>query len=154
MRTITRLLIFAAIVLVISLTIAPPVAGQALARVPWPGATAMVRQLPTPPAVDVTGTYLGTLTPDGEGGPDNGMIVIRREKDALVVTAGPNAEQQFVAEKVTQTGSAVTFDIAPPGDVPRIISFALKVEGWKLSGVATMNRDGQQSTARVDFTKQ
>lgn len=157
MHTATRLLIFAAVVIAIALTIAPPISGQTIAPTLRLARTVGLTQLPSPPAardsVDPSGTYVGTVTPDG-GAADGGMIVIRRDNGALVVTAGPSADQQFPADKVDHAGDVLRFQLVPPGDEPRLIEFDVKIEGWKMTGVATMTREGEKSTARLAFTKQ
>src|SRR5690606_7135104 len=120
MRTAIRLAVFATIVLVIALTLAPPVAGQvldaAVAGPLAPGAGNM-RQLPPPAPADPSGIYSGTITPAAtEEPPVNGTIVVRLDAGTLVVTAGPDTEQQYESQNVVREGDAVTFDVLPPGD--------------------------------------
>lgn len=161
MRTAIRLAVFAAVVVVIALTLAPPVEGQALRVASQPMAVARVDaprfQSPTPapaPAVDLSGTYVGTLTREGGQGADDGMIVVGREAGATTVTAGPSADLQWPAVKVEQSGATLRFEVVPPGDVPRVFQFDVTVEGWKMTGKATMVQDDMTSTAVVAFTKQ
>lgn len=158
MRTAISLLIFTAIVVVIALTIAPPVAGQTLPAADHPFRVRAVETLhlraPVRPAIDLSGTYVGTVSPDG-GQSDNGVIVVGRRNGLLNAAAGPHAEQLIRAQKVEQVGDVIRFELVPPDEVPRTIAFELKIEGEKMSGTATMTRDGVEiARARLDFAKQ
>jgi len=151
MRNSVRLLIFSAIVSMIALTLAPPVGTSA-------GANAASPQAPAAPAAaaDLSGTYVGTITPDVPGElPDSGMIIIRREGETLVVTAGPGVEMQYPSQKVMRTPGGLTFEIAVDGgDVARVLQFDLKVEGAQMSGSIAMLRDGTRASGRLAFTRQ
>jgi hypothetical protein len=146
-----RLFVFAAIVAIIALTLAPPVGTSA-------GITAAPSQasaVPTAPA-DLSGTYVGTITPDVPGElPDSGMIIIRREGETLVVTAGPGIEMQYPSQKVMRTPGGLTFEIEVAGeDATRVLQFDLKVDGAQMSGSIAMLRDGTRASGRLAFTRQ
>lgn len=159
MRTSIRLLIFATIVAAIFLTLAPHAEGQRLTTVAIGavGGADAVTQLPAPPAAtaaDVVGTWTGTLTPDApDESADDGMIVIRREGAALIVTAGPDADQQFSAEKVATVDDGLTFDVLLPGDTVRVMQFDVRIKGRQMTGRVTMTRDGQSRTGTLAFEK-
>jgi hypothetical protein len=151
MRNSVRLLIFSAIVATIALTLAPPVGSSAGVNAASPQASAA----PAAPA-DLSGTYVGTITPDVPGElPDSGMIVIRREGETLVVTAGPGIEMQYPSQKVVRTPGGLTFEIAVEGqDTTRVLQFDLTVNGAQMSGSIAMLRDGTRAGGRLAFTRQ
>lgn len=158
MRTAIRLAVFAAIVLVIALTLAPPLAGQVLDAVVVgplaPGARDM-QQLPAPAPADPSGTYSGTVTPAVAAEPPvNGTIVVRLHAGTLVVTAGPDIEQQFDAQDVVREGDAITFDVLPPGDGSPLLRFAVRIDGRKLTGTVSRILNGGTMTGSLDFSRQ
>lgn len=148
MRNSVRLLIFAAVVAAITFTIAPPVRTSAEAG---PAAS----QAPSAPA-ELTGTWVGAITSDTPGDlPDSGMIVIRREGDTLVVTAGPDTDTQYPTEKVMHTAGGLTFELTVVGDdATRVLQFDLKVHEREMTGAIALLRDGVRSGGRLAFTKQ
>ena len=162
MRTSIRLLIFATIVAAIFLTLAPHAEGQRLATAAITAVSPtedVLPQLPAPPggvaAADLVGTWTGTLTPEApDESADDGMIVIRREGAALVVTAGPNAEQQFSAEKVVTVDAGLTFELSLPGDTVRIMQFDVRIKGRQMTGKVTMTGDGESRSGVLAFAKQ
>jgi hypothetical protein len=149
MRNSIRLLIFGAVVAAITFTIAPPVRTAAEAGIP------AGPQSPAAP-VDVSGTYAGSITSDTPGElPDSGMIVVRREGEALVVTAGPDTETQYPTQKVMRTTAGLTFELTVAGDdATRVLQFDLKIDGREMTGTIAMLRDGIRSGGRLAFTKQ
>ena len=148
MRNAVRLLIFTAVVAAITLTIAPPVRTSAEAI------AAAGAQAPAPPA-DVTGTYTGSITADTPGDmPDSGTIIVRRDGENLVVTAGPDTGTQYAAEKVARTAAGLTFEITVVGDdATRVLQFDLKVDGREMTGTIVLLRDGTRSNGRLAFMK-
>lgn len=146
MRNSVRLLIFAAVVATITLTVAPPVRTSAAPT---------TSQAPAAPA-DVTGTYAGSITADTPGElPDSGMIIIRRQGETLVVTAGPDPETQYASEKVMRTAGGLTFDLVVVGeDATRVLQFDLSIDGRDMTGTIAMVRDGIRSGGRLAFKKQ
>lgn len=158
MRAVIRVPVFGSASIVMALALAAPVAGQTLsmAVTPFPAATVETLHLrpPVRAAIDLSGTYAGIVTPIG-GQSDNGVIVVGRRNGLLHVTAGLDAERQLRTQKVEQVGDVIRFQLVPPDDVPRTIAFELKIEGDRMSGTATMMRDGVEvALARLDFTKQ
>ena len=162
MRTSIRLLIFATIVAAIFLTLAPHAEGQRLATAAITTVSRtgdVLTQLPAPPgavaAPDLIGTWTGTLTPEApDESADGGMIVIRREGETLLVTAGPNADQQFAAEKVANVDDGLRFELSLPGDTVRIMQFDVRIKGRQMTGKVTMIRDGESRTGTLAFAKQ
>ena len=101
------------------------------------------------------GTWTGTLTPEApDESADGGMILIRREGGTLLVTAGPNADQQFVAEKVASVDDGLTFELSLPGDTVRTMQFDVRIKGRQMTGKVTMIRDGESRTGTLAFEKQ
>jgi len=106
-------------------------------------------------AQDIAGTYTGTLTAEtpegGQGGP--ATVVIRQEGPTLSITAGPQPDQQRPASKVIRTGNQLKFEIHPPGDVPRTMSFVLILKDGRLTGDVTLTQEGETRRAKLDVTK-
>lgn len=145
MRTVVRLFVFAAIVATITLTIAPPVGGM--------GTMVRVAAGAQEPA-DISGTYEGSMTSEGEGQvPSGGVIVIRREGATWIVTGGPDQAMQMPADKVVRTGDSLTFQITSPGDEPTTLAFDVTVKGTTLAGTVAVTRAGRVLTGRLLFTK-
>jgi hypothetical protein len=83
------------------------------------------------------------------------MIVVRRDGEALVVTAGPDTNTQYPTEKVVRTAGGLTFELTVAGDdATRLLQFDLKIEGREMTGTITLQRDGIRSSGRLTFTRQ
>lgn len=92
-------------------------------------------------AADVTGTWTGTLLPDGaNGNGDTALMTIRQEGDKVIGSAGPNQSQQYPL-----TGSVkddrLTFEIK--ANDGRSLTFDLQITGDQMTGRGEMRRDGQ-----------
>jgi len=110
---------------------------------------------PAPPAaVNLSGTYLGQILPEGGGDPFEGRIVLVDNGAAVDITLGPRDESLFAAHDVRRNGDALTFEADAPGDTPNHLVFAVTVRDGALTGTVTQTRDGQVRKARVAFTKQ
>jgi hypothetical protein len=146
MRTSIRLFVFSAIVAIIALTVAPPVGTSA--------GLDSASQAPAP--ADLSGTYVGTITSDTPGSlPDSGMIVIRREGETFVVTAGPGVEMQYPSQKVVRTPDGLTFEITVMNeDATRVLQFDLKVAGAQMTGTIAMIVNGTRADGRLAFARQ
>lgn len=107
-----------------------------------------------PAAADIIGTYAGTITSPNGDFPPGGVIVIKRDGDKYVVTAGPDTENQMATDKVERKGDALAFQFIPPQDANRLIMFDLSTAGGKLAGKLTMTFEGATSQATLDFQKQ
>lgn len=156
MRTALRLFLFATVVGAIVLTLAPPVRGQvATADIinHWTRSRVDFAQMVAPPP-DLSGVYEGTFTSDEPGEfPSSGTIIIRRDGDRLRVTAGPNVERQFPSEKLERDGPVMRFEVAPPGEVVRVLRFDVRIEDRTMIGTVTLTRDGQNTTGRLEFVR-
>lgn len=157
MRTALRLFIFAMVVAAITLTVAPPVHSQIAASDiidHWTRGRVNLAPLTAPPP-DLSGTYEGTFTPDAPGEfPSSGTIIVRRDGDRLVVTAGPDVERQFPSEKLEREGNVMRFEVSPPGEVVRVLRFDVRIEDRMMSGTAILMRDEQKTSGRLEFTRQ
>ena len=96
-------------------------------------------------AADVTGTWSGTLTPDGrDAGP--ALLILKQEGNAVTGTAGPDANESHPISKGKVENDTVTFEVETPDGV---MKFALKQQGDELAGEVTREREGQQHTAKL-----
>ena len=67
-------------------------------------------------AADVTGTWSGTLTPDGrDAGP--ALLILKQEGNAVTGTAGPDANETHPISKGMVENDTVTFEVETPGGV-------------------------------------
>ena len=96
-------------------------------------------------AADATGTWTGTLTPDG-GGEGPARLVLKQEGSKLTGTAGPNEGSQNAIENGKVEGGNVTFDVPAGGGV---MKFALKQDGDEIKGDVSRESDGRKQTAKL-----
>src|SRR5262245_66669005 len=96
-------------------------------------------------AADVTGTWRGTLTPEGrDAGP--ALLILKQEGNAVTGTVGPDENERHQITKGKVENDTVAFEVETPGGV---MKFALKQNGGELVGDVTRERDGQQQTAKL-----
>ncbi len=97
-------------------------------------------------AADATGTWTGTLTPNGDdkGGPAH--LVLKQDGNRLTGTAGPDASEQHQIENGKVEDGVLTFDVSAGSAV---MKFRLKQEGDEIKGDITRERDGQTETAKL-----
>ena len=96
-------------------------------------------------AVDVSGTWTGTLTPDGqEAGP--ALLVLRQEGAAVTGTVGGGENDRLPIRKGTIENDVVTLEVETPAGV---MKFVLKQNGDELTGAVTRERDGQLQKATL-----
>jgi hypothetical protein len=96
-------------------------------------------------AADVTGSWRGTLTPDGrDAGP--ALLILKQEGNAVTGTVGPDENERHPISKGKVENDTVAFEVETPGGV---MKFALKQKGDELTGEVTRERDGQQRTAKL-----
>ena len=96
-------------------------------------------------AADVTGSWKGTMTPDGrDAGP--ALLVLKQDGEAVTGTAGPDEGERRPIRNGKVQNDTVTFEVETPGGV---MKFALKQNGEDLTGDVTRERDGQKQTAKL-----
>lgn len=100
-------------------------------------------------AADATGTWTGTLTPDGqESGPAH--LILKQEGAKLTGTAGPRADEQRDIQNGKAQDGTITFEI---GEDNATMKFSLKQEGDEIKGTVSRERDGQVQTAKLAVTR-
>ena len=100
-------------------------------------------------AFDATGTWRGTIKYDDQDHSGPAHMVLKQEGERLSGTAGPNAENQFAITEGKASGGNLTFEIVDHG-----MTFALKLEGDRISGKVVRNLDGETRTATIDLKRQ
>lgn len=153
MRTTIRLSVFAAIVSLITVFVAPVRAGIDAAD----GASAAV--LPSagagPAEEDLLGNWTGTILPQGAADAlDGGIISISRDISGFAVTVGPNARVRFPSKRVARTEQGLRFEVWLPGDETRLLVYELNVDGPSMTGHVTFVRHGVTEPASVAFVRQ
>ena len=102
---------------------------------------------------DLTGTWTGTLTPDGGGNPSSAHLALAQKGETLTGTLGPDAERQveIVNGKVTTVKdvTGATFQATQPNGA--VMKFDVKLTEGRLKGTILMERpDGEKRTAAID----
>src|SRR5918993_4505887 len=88
-------------------------------------------------AADVTGTWKGTLTPEGRT-PTGAVLVLRQEGSSVSGTAGENEEERHPISNGTIKDGVVTFEVGV-GDSS--MKFELKLNGDELAGAVVRERE-------------
>ncbi|MDX2152765.1 MAG: hypothetical protein SFV54_18630 [Bryobacteraceae bacterium] len=104
-------------------------------------------------AGDATGKWKGTLTitnPQGETRTLPAIMVLKQEGNVLTGTAGPEEDQQPIANGKVE-GEEIRFDFDRDGGVMR---FKLKLAGDYLAGEVTREREGQTQRATVALKRE
>ena len=96
-------------------------------------------------AVDATGTWTGTFTPDG-GEQGTAHLVLKQDGQKLTGTAGPSETQQRSIQNGKADNGKIVFEVAGDGG---IMKFSLKQDGDEITGDVTRERDGQTLTAKL-----
>jgi hypothetical protein len=103
-------------------------------------------------AADVTGTWTGTLLPDGNANADTVLLTIRQEDDKVTGSAGPNPTNQF---PLTGSVKDDRFIFEVRRNETRVISFDLQIKGDQMTGRAEFKVDGQLAgTAAVTVKRE
>src|SRR5918993_789092 len=102
-------------------------------------------------AADVTGTWRGTLKPEGRDATP-AVLVLQQEGSTITGTAGENDEDRQPISRGTIKDDVVTFEVAV-GET--VMKFDLKLTGKELTGGVVRERAGQQlkATLQVQRTK-
>lgn len=96
---------------------------------------------------DVSGSWLGTLSPEGKP-PTEAYLVLHQDGSVVTGTAGgAGDDERLPIRKGLVKDGVVTFEAETPGGF--LLKFVLKEQGDELSGTATRERDGQQESATV-----
>lgn len=103
-------------------------------------------------AVDVTGTWAGTIAFDGGNEQEAALVTIRQEGDKVTGSAGPNPTNRFPL-----TGSVkddrLNFEVRR--NVARVIIFDLQIKEDQMTGRAEFRMDGQLvGTAAVTLKRE
>jgi len=98
---------------------------------------------------DLTGTWTGTLTPDGRD-PSPARLVLRQDGTAVTGTAGGDDQEKFPLRNGRIENGAVTFEVDTPGGA---MHFTLTLDGDTLAGAVSRERDGEKQTARLDVKR-
>jgi hypothetical protein len=96
-------------------------------------------------AVDVNGTWKGTLTPDGRD-PTPALLVLKQDGTTITGTVGANDTDRHPIRQGTIKDDLVTLD-AEVGE--GTMKFELKLQGDELTGAVIRERDGQQQKATL-----
>ena len=100
-------------------------------------------------ATDVTGTWTGTLTPEGRE-PTPAVLVLRQEGSTVTGTAGGSESEKHPISHGTIKDDVVTFEVEAGEST---MKFELKLSGDDLSGAVVRERDGQQQKATVSLKR-
>lgn len=101
-------------------------------------------------AADASGKWAGTFTPE-EGGPTDGVVILKQDGAALTGTAGPNDGEQLEISNGKIDGNKVTFEIKHPNGMNLKIDLVL--DGDSLKGDVTANNNGQTMKAKLDLKR-
>ena len=101
-------------------------------------------------AADVTGTWRGTLAPEGrDAGP--ALIILKQTGDTVTGTAGPDENERGEIANGKVAGNKITFEVPREQGTMKI---ELTVDGETATGQATRERDGQQQTAKLSLKRE
>ncbi|MBY0374917.1 MAG: hypothetical protein K2Q23_13045 [Bryobacteraceae bacterium] len=102
-------------------------------------------------AADLEGTFVGTLQADGEERVNEAYVIFKSVDGKLTGTGGPDANQQMPFSNLKLEGDRLTFELSNPNGMS--MKFDLKVEGDKIGGKVTAERDGQSRTATLKLDR-
>jgi hypothetical protein len=102
-------------------------------------------------AVDATGRWAGTLTPEGRDG-HPALLLLKQEGTKLSGTVGPDEGERHDISNGKAEGGVLTFESATESGI--VMKFSLKQEGDQLSGTITRERDGQKTLAALALTRE
>lgn len=100
-------------------------------------------------AADATGTWTGTLHPEGrDAGPAH--LVLKQDGVKLTGTAGPGPGEQHEIQNGKAEDGKITFEVA--GDGPPM-KFVLKQDGEEIKGEVSREREGEMQKAQLAVTR-
>ena len=104
--------------------------------------------------VDLTGTWTGTFTPEGQE-PGGAHLALKQKGAELTGTAGPSAQQQTAIAngKVTTVKGVTAATFETTMDNGLLMKFDVKLTDGRLKGAVTAERDGQKRNAALDVAR-
>jgi hypothetical protein len=102
---------------------------------------------------NVTGKWSGSFNitnPDGDTNESTAVMLLKQSGATITGTVGPNEEQQFEIQNGKIEGSKITLEAGHDGQT---IKFDLVLADNRITGEASMSRDGQTAKAKVDVTR-
>src|SRR5262245_55326227 len=113
----------------------------------------------TPTPLNVTGRWIGTLKPtgDGEGKPtEHPLVILKQDRDVVTGTIGPDDNQRLTIAKgkLTTTKDGTTFTFELSNNQGMLMQFDLKYVEGRFKGAATAERDGQKRTATFELERE
>jgi hypothetical protein len=102
-------------------------------------------------AADLSGKWTGNfnqVAPDGSVNEGSALLVLKQTGTEISGTAGPSEDQQFPISKGKIDGDKVTLEVKHESGMT--IAFNLVLADERLKGEASMSRDGESRTAKVD----
>lgn len=99
---------------------------------------------------DVSGKWTGTFTPEG-GNQSGALLILKQTGDSITGSAGPDESQQWPLSHAKLDGDKLTCDVTSPEG--NVLKLTLTLDGDKLKGDATMNREGQSMKAALDLSR-
>ena len=100
-------------------------------------------------AADATGTWTGTLTPDGQEA-GTAHLVLKQEGTKLTGTAGPRADEQQEIRNGKADNGKLTFQIERGNGT---MKFVLKQEGDEIKGEVSREHDGEVQTGKLTASR-
>lgn len=111
----------------------------------------------TTPPLNVTGRWLGTLTPQSDGQSkrtENPQVILKQEGDVVTGTVGNDENQRMEIAKgkltTTKDGTTLTFELTRG---TMFMQFDLKYVDGKFKGTAKADRDGQKLSATFELER-
>jgi hypothetical protein len=102
-------------------------------------------------AADATGTWTGSITPEGRG-TEPLQFVIKQEGAMLTGTAGPHSQEQHPIQNGLVKDEKITFEV-PNGN--RTFRFDLTFSGTEMNGKAQLLSGGEiRGNATVSMQRQ
>jgi hypothetical protein len=104
-------------------------------------------------AADVTGKWSGsfeTADAGGETRTSTALLNLKQAGSQITGTVGPNEGEQTAISKGTIDGDKIALEVQNEG---RTMQFRLLLAGDRLKGDATMTREGQTRTAKLDLKR-
>ena len=109
------------------------------------------------PPVNVTGRWMGTLTPQSDcesKRTEKPLVVLKQDGDVVTGSVGPDDTQRYEITKgkltTTKDGTTLTFELTRGST---LMHFDLKLVDGKFKGDARAERDGQKLFATFELER-